>query len=83
MYVDEGIVEESAFYSKYAETLVYGCEVCNQMFNFRIHEESRSKFVFVCQAAGIDVIPIARKGLWSRFSPPRSVQCSYIPGGHT
>jgi hypothetical protein len=53
MYVDEGIVEESAFYSKYAETLVYGCEVCYQMVSFRIHEKNRSKFVFVCQAAGI------------------------------
>jgi hypothetical protein len=57
MYVDEGIVEESAFYSKYAETLVYGYEVCNQMFNFRIHE----KRVFVCQAAGIDVNPLLAK----------------------
>jgi hypothetical protein len=61
MYVDEGIVGESAFYFKYAETLVYGCEVCYQMVNFRIHEESRSKFVFLCLVA---VIPIARKGLW-------------------
>jgi hypothetical protein len=42
------LVEESVFYSKYyAEILVYGCEVCNQMVNFRFHEESRSNFVFV------------------------------------
>jgi hypothetical protein len=31
------------------------------MVNFRIHAGSRSKFVLVCQAAGNDVIPIARK----------------------
>jgi hypothetical protein len=77
MYVDEGIVEESAIYSKYAETLVDGWEVCNQMVNFLIHEKSHSKFVFVSQNAGIDVIPIAPKGLWGRFSPPRFLVCGY------
>jgi hypothetical protein len=75
LYVDEGIVEESTFYSKYAEPLVYGSEVCNQMVNLRIHEESRSKFVFVCQATGIDIIPIAHRGLWGRFNPPRFLDC--------
>jgi hypothetical protein len=77
VHVDEGIVEESAFYSKYAEMLVYEGGVCNQMANFRIHEESRSKFVIVCQAADIDVIPIVRKGLWSRFSSIRFLDYSY------
>jgi hypothetical protein len=53
MYVDGRIVEESAFYSKYAETLVYGYEVCSQMVNFRIHEESCSKILQIHFLIGI------------------------------
>jgi hypothetical protein len=28
-------------------------------------------------AAGIDVITIARKGLWGKFIPPRFLNCGY------
>jgi hypothetical protein len=29
------------------------------------------------KAAGIDVITIARKGLWGKFIPPRFLDCGY------
>ena len=77
MYVDEGVVEESAFYSQYAETLIDRGEIFNQMVKVRIHEESRSKFVFVCLAASIDVILATHEGPWGQFSSPSFLDCGY------
>jgi hypothetical protein len=37
MYVDERVVEKSAFYSDYAETLVDWCKVFNHVVKLRIH----------------------------------------------
>jgi hypothetical protein len=37
MYVDERVVEKSAFYSDYAETLVDWCKVYNHVVKLRIH----------------------------------------------
>jgi hypothetical protein len=37
MYVDERVVEKSAFYSNYAETLVDWCKVYNHVVKLRIH----------------------------------------------
>jgi hypothetical protein len=33
--------------------------------------------MIIGKAAGIDVITIARKGLWSEFIPPRFFDCGY------
>jgi hypothetical protein len=46
--------------------------------------------MIIGKAAGIDVINIARKGLWGQFIPPRFLNCGYcylvfpelITGGH-
>jgi hypothetical protein len=35
LYVDERVVEKSAFYSDYAETLVHWCKVYNHVVNFK------------------------------------------------
>jgi hypothetical protein len=60
MYVVERVVEKSAFYSNYAETLVDWCKVFNHVVKLRIHEKSCSKSMIIGKAAGIDVITIAR-----------------------
>jgi hypothetical protein len=77
MYVDERAVEKSTFYSYYAETLVDWCKVYNHVVKLRIHKKSCSKFMIIGKAAGIDVITIARKGLWGQFIPPRFLYCGY------
>jgi hypothetical protein len=33
--------------------------------------------MIIVKAAGIDVITIARKGLWGYFIPPRFLDCGY------
>jgi hypothetical protein len=33
--------------------------------------------MIIGKAAGIDVITIARKGLWGKFIPPRFLDCGY------
>jgi hypothetical protein len=55
MYVDERVVEKSAFYS----SLVDWCKVYNHVVKLRI--QSCSKFMIIGKAAGIDVMTIARK----------------------
>jgi hypothetical protein len=37
IYVDERVVEKSALYSNYAETLVDWCKVFNHVVKLRIH----------------------------------------------
>jgi hypothetical protein len=61
MYVDERVVEKSAFY--------------NHVVKLRIHQKICSKFMSIGKAAGLDVITIARKGLWVLFIPPRFLDC--------
>jgi hypothetical protein len=34
--------------------------------------------MIIGKAAGIDVITIARKGLWGQFIPPRFLDCGYL-----
>jgi hypothetical protein len=53
----------------------FPCEVCNQMVNFRSTKKAVSNSCLFVRFAGVDVIAIARKGLWGRFSPPRFLDC--------
>jgi hypothetical protein len=77
MFVDERVVEKSAFYSNFAETLVDWCKVYNHVVKFGIRLKSCSKSMIIGKAAGIDVITIACKGLWGKFIPPCFLDCGF------
>jgi hypothetical protein len=42
-------------------SFVLPCRLYRLIVNFRIHDESRYKFVFVCQAVGISLYPLLVK----------------------